>query len=90
MGTHVSRDKDKRTEMEIRGLTGALPSRPPGIVEAGLESDIQAHLGRQLRALYDEVATQPVPDRFRFLLEELERKEAAAETGDTSKTKGDA
>jgi Anti-sigma factor NepR len=32
------------------------------------------HISRQLRALYDEVANQPVPDRFRELLEELDKK----------------
>jgi hypothetical protein len=83
----VSRDKDKRNEMEIQGLTGASPSRPPSVVEAGLESDIQAHLGRQLRALYDEVANQPVPDRFRVLLEQLALKEAGGKDKESSTTK---
>jgi hypothetical protein len=86
----VSRDKDERFKMEIQGLSGALPSRPLGTMEAGLERDIQAHLGRQLRALYDEVANQPVPDRFRMLLDELQRKEAATKTTGPSKTKDDA
>ena len=39
-----------------------------------LEADVQAHLGRQLRAVYDEMASQPVPDRFIELLDALERK----------------
>lgn len=78
MGTHVSRDKDKRNRMEFHGLAGASPTRAPAAVEAGLESDVQAHLGRQLRALYDEVAGQPVPDRFRKLLDQLEQMEAKA------------
>jgi hypothetical protein len=42
----------------------------------GLEADLQSHIGRQLRAVYDEVARQPVPERFLKLLEELERKQA--------------
>jgi hypothetical protein len=78
MGTHVSRDKDKRNRMEFHGLAGASPTRAPAAVEAGLESEVQAHLGRQLRALYDEVAGQPVPDRFRKLLDQLEQMEAKA------------
>ena len=41
-----------------------------------LGGDLQAHIGRQLRAVYDEVASEAVPDRFLKLLEELERKEA--------------
>jgi hypothetical protein len=42
----------------------------------GLDADIQAHIGQQLRAVYDEVAREPLPDRFLKLLEELEKKEA--------------
>jgi Anti-sigma factor NepR len=38
-------------------------------------SDIQGHLGRKLKASYDELVRQPVPDKFRQLLEELERRE---------------
>jgi hypothetical protein len=38
------------------------------------EADLQAHIGRQLRAVYDEVVNEAVPDRFLQLLEELERK----------------
>jgi hypothetical protein len=36
--------------------------------------DLQAHIGRQLRTLYDEVLKEPVPDRLRDLLVRLERK----------------
>ena len=42
---------------------------------ARLEADLQAHIGRQLRAVYDEVVNEPVPDKFVQLLEELERKQ---------------
>jgi len=40
-----------------------------------LEADLQAHIGRQLRAVYDEVVSESVPERFLKLLEELEKKE---------------
>jgi hypothetical protein len=43
---------------------------------AGVDSTIQAHIGRHLRALYDDIVEQPVPERFRKLLEELEQKKA--------------
>jgi hypothetical protein len=36
--------------------------------------NVKDHIGRQLRALYDEVANQPVPDRFMELLNRLEVK----------------
>jgi hypothetical protein len=31
-------------------------------------------IGRQLKAKFDEIVTEPVPDRFRELLDQLERK----------------
>ena len=36
--------------------------------------NVKDHIGRQLRALYDEVAGQPVPDRFMELLNRLDAK----------------
>ena len=44
--------------------------------EVKLDTDLQAHIGRQLRAVYDEVVNEPVPDKFIRLLEELERKQS--------------
>ena len=41
-----------------------------------LQPQIQDHIGRQLRAMYDTVLNQPVPDRFRELMERLDAKEA--------------
>jgi hypothetical protein len=40
-----------------------------------IEKGARNHLGGQLKASYDELVRQPVPDRFRQLLEELERRE---------------
>jgi hypothetical protein len=36
--------------------------------------DVQSHIGRQLRSLYDSVVQQPVPDRFLELLSKLDEK----------------
>ena len=41
-----------------------------------LDTDLQAHIGRQLRTVYEEVLSEAVPDRFLKLLEELERKQS--------------
>ena len=41
-----------------------------------LDRAIQARIGDQLRAMYTELLEQPVPDRFRDLLEQLERQES--------------
>lgn len=41
-----------------------------------IEPDVQAHIGRQLRAGYVDILNQPVPDRFLELLAELDRKQS--------------
>lgn len=40
-----------------------------------LDRTLQAQLGRQLRSIYSDIASEPVPERFIRLLEELEAKE---------------
>ena len=37
-------------------------------------ADMQQFIGRQLRAVYDDVAKQPIPDRFLELMKQLEAK----------------
>ena len=36
---------------------------------------LQAHIGRRLRLLYDQMVSEPVPDRFKALLDELENRD---------------
>lgn len=43
--------------------------------KAKLEPEVQQALGRELRALYHEVLSEPVPDKFRQLLDQLEDQE---------------
>ncbi|PZQ19109.1 MAG: hypothetical protein DI565_01595 [Ancylobacter novellus] len=45
-----------------------------------LDTDVQAHIGRQLRAGYVDILNQPVPERFLELLAELDRREGCGET----------
>jgi hypothetical protein len=44
--------------------------------KCGLGPDLRAHLGSQLRAIYHEVVSEQVPDRFLRLLDDLARKDA--------------
>ncbi|MGI3902007.1 MAG: NepR family anti-sigma factor [Janthinobacterium lividum] len=37
-------------------------------------ADVQAYIGRQLRAVYDDVVKQPIPDRFLALMKQLEEQ----------------
>jgi Anti-sigma factor NepR len=41
-----------------------------------LDRTIQTRIGDQLRAMYDDLVQQPVPDRFADLLARLERTQA--------------
>jgi hypothetical protein len=57
------------------------PDREPSVEAAAPASGdfaIHEHIGRQLRGIFDEVVTQPVPEKFRKLLDELERKQSPA------------
>ncbi|MDR3464950.1 MAG: NepR family anti-sigma factor [Xanthobacteraceae bacterium] len=48
--------------------------------QGGLSADIQARIGHQLRAIYDEVVRQGVPPRFAELIEQLGSVEAQTAT----------
>ena len=60
-----------------RAGTGPLDGAAYGVVDldgpaaAGLSPDLQAHIGRELRAAYQRIVEEPVPDRFLALLESL-------------------
>ena len=40
-----------------------------------VDQSVRNHLGRKLRATYDDLVQQAVPNKFLQLLDELERKE---------------
>jgi hypothetical protein len=44
----------------------------------GLDRQVQAKIGQQLRAMYDDVVEQGVPDRFAELLKKLDSGSASA------------
>jgi hypothetical protein len=73
------RDQTKLPEI------GELPVQPNLTMEPvqeasdiAMDAELQAFIGRQLRAAYDEVLNEPVPDRFRALLEQLDQAEPEA------------
>ncbi len=43
--------------------------------EPAVDQGVRDHLGRKLKESYDDLVRQPVPDKFRQLLEDLERRE---------------
>ncbi|MFF8798702.1 MULTISPECIES: NepR family anti-sigma factor [unclassified Methylobacterium] len=50
--------------------SGDRPTRARG--ESGLNDQSQRRIGNHLRALYDSVVQQPIPDRFRDLIARLD------------------
>jgi hypothetical protein len=52
-----------RTETQGQSATG----------RAGMDPRIQTEIGKHLRAIYDDVISEPVPSKFMDLLEQLER-----------------
>ena len=59
--------KPPRTDRQARSQRAPDPVFP-----------MHEHIGRQLEAMFDEVVAQPVPEKLRKLLEELERKQSKA------------
>lgn len=55
---------EPRASMEV--------ATPSAKSTAKLGRDVQAKIGQQLRAMYDDVVSQGVPDRFSDLLGRLE------------------
>jgi hypothetical protein len=45
--------------------------------QGGLNTEIQSRIGHQLRAMYDDVVRQGVPDRFAELIRKLDGPESA-------------
>jgi|HubBroStandDraft_4_1064222.scaffolds.fasta_scaffold945962_2 hypothetical protein len=68
--------EEQVSDMDPSQTAESIPTPPEAGQHAALDPALQAHIGRQLRLVYDEVANEPVPDRFLKLLKELERDKA--------------
>jgi hypothetical protein len=51
--------------------------------QGGLNAEIQSRIGHQLRAMYDDVVRQGVPDRFADLIRKLDAPEPQPQVGST-------
>jgi Anti-sigma factor NepR len=54
-------------DVKSQASKNAAPRKP-----GGLNSEIQSRIGHQLRAMYDDVVRQGVPDRFADLIRKLD------------------
>ena len=70
-------DKQGKKPLDSAG-DGSVPgkSRDPSSSDPTLDRPTQGRIGDQLRAMYDDLLNQPVPDRFADLLARLESKDA--------------
>ena len=67
----MSKDhKDNPDEM-----TATSASSAPGTASRKVDKGVQTAIGTRLRAYYDEVAKESIPDRFVELLKQLETKD---------------
>jgi hypothetical protein len=64
----------KMDQAESAGPDTPVDGMPPGVeIDEGLSADLQAHIGRHVRAAFDEVAREPIPEHLLRLLKDLER-----------------
>ncbi|HXG79440.1 MAG TPA: NepR family anti-sigma factor [Methyloceanibacter sp.] len=63
----VSKKMDQAAENRSGGSASAAGPN------AGLPLTLQAHIGRHVRAVFDEVAREPIPEHLLRLLKELEQ-----------------
>jgi hypothetical protein len=68
---HVSdHDKPEMDEPHMQDAMGK-PATPQNKPHARLGRETQARIGQQLRAMYDDVVNQGVPDRINDLIRKL-------------------
>ena len=61
---------DSRDKKAKRNQSGDQPGNGKG-----LDGEAQRHIGRMLKATYEQIAHEPVPDKFLELLKQLEASE---------------
>jgi len=70
--------RDKKPKRQQPGDQGNLKVQGNGKGQGNVKSldgEAQKHIGRMLKATYDEIAHEPVPDKFLELLKQLEASE---------------
>jgi hypothetical protein len=79
VGISVGQSRLRRKRLPSASDTGKMPDAGGSPAGHSLEPNLQAHLGAQLRAAYQEVVIAPVPSRFLQLLDNLALEEAKAD-----------
>ena len=83
VSNHEPRPRERRLYIVHNQDDRDFRARAPRSAAAGrrgiLDRSLQAQLGNLLRAIFSDVAEEPVPERFVKLLEALEAREKAGE-----------
>jgi hypothetical protein len=66
----ASKKMDQAVELGSAHTSGEAPGTE---LDEGLSPTLQAHIGRHVRAVFDEVAREPIPEHLLRLLKDLER-----------------
>jgi hypothetical protein len=66
----ASKKMNQAVEKGAAGTSGETQGVAP---DNGLSSTLQAHIGRHVRAVFDEVAREPIPEHLLRLLKDLEQ-----------------
>jgi hypothetical protein len=69
-------EQDGHKPPDASDLAGSGPAGPGKEPPRDAALSIQEHIGRELRAMFEDVVAQPVPERLLQLLDELERKQS--------------
>jgi hypothetical protein len=64
-------------DVKSQASRNAMPGK-----QGGLNAEIQSRIGHQLRAMYDDVVRQGVPDRFAELIRKLDVPEPDPHVGE--------
>ena len=63
--------------------TGSDPKRVSVTTQTPLPVELQGQIGQRLREAYNELVSEPVPDRFVLLLLQLKQREKQGQGGES-------
>jgi Anti-sigma factor NepR len=67
----------------MKDVKSQVSKNPAPGKQGGLNAEIQSRIGHQLRAMYDDVVRQGVPDRFAELVKKLDVPAPSPQVGST-------
>jgi Anti-sigma factor NepR len=78
----------ENVEQVMKDVKSQAKNAAPG-KQGGLNPEIQSRIGHQLRAMYDDVVRQGVPERFADLIRKLDTPPGSPQVGNTGGNNND-